>query len=237
MALPRAIIRHASGGRGTAARAAIHVTARGPPPRAAIGYARGVTRAPAPALALLAACYAPSPPSGAPCSPTQRCPEPLACIAGVCRTGEPPADGAPTGDGPPPGDAGPDAALICPTGFTKTPFGACHFVNNMPVSWLEAELDCEQRGGHLVVPSNLTEATALPIPVWIGISDRAVEGTFRTVTGSLLAFQFWGVGEPINGPPDCVAIGGMARWHVGPCEFSLPYACEYDGLPAVPSAF
>ena len=184
-------------------------------------------RAPAPALTLLAACYAPSPPGGAPCSPSARCPEPLACIAGVCRADESPADGSP-------GDGGPDAALVCPSNFTRTSFGACHLTSNMARTWPEAEADCEQRGGHLVVPDHAAEATSLPTPAWIGISDRVVEGSFRTVTGLPLAFQYWDAGEPSGGIFHCVHTGGFARWQLGPCEFPFPYVCEYDGRPAVP---
>lgn len=52
-------------------------------------------------VVMLAACYAPSPPSGAPCSPSGACPRGLACIADVCTAGDAPGDAhADTGDGP-----------------------------------------------------------------------------------------------------------------------------------------
>ena len=56
------------------------------------------------ALLVVAACYAPSPQAGAPCSTRGTCPEPLVCAAdNTCR---PPGD-------EPPLDAGPDATASC----------------------------------------------------------------------------------------------------------------------------
>lgn len=185
-----------------------------------------MTRAPASALALLAACYAPEPPSGAPCSPTLRCPEPLACIDGACRTTGPGADG------------GPDVPLTCPSGFTKKSFGACHLVVQSPDDWFAAELDCQSRGAHLVVPNDMTEATALPDPAWIGISDRIVEDIFISVTGRLITFENWGFGEPSGGEfANCAHTAFQSTWATGPCDILFPYVCEYDGLPAIPGTF
>jgi hypothetical protein len=186
-----------------------------------------VDRAVAPGLALLAACFSPEPQPGGPCAAQERCPSPLACIAGICRPPGPP------GDGP----AGPDGALQCPSPFEKTLSGACHLEVLGPAPWPVAELDCEQRGGHLVVPDSVLEATQLGDPRWIGVSDRIVEGAFRAVTGPIVAFSFWDTGEPSGGPTNCAHTGSGSLWHDGPCDFPFPYVCEYDGLPAAPSAF
>ncbi len=178
----------------------------------------------APGLALLAACFSPDPPAGSPCVGDERCPAPQACIGGFCR-----APG-PTGDAAPP--------VSCPTGFVRMPSGACHLEVIASAEWPEAELDCEQRGGHLAVPSSATEALELRDPRWIGITDRVSEGAFRAVTGAIVSFTFWGVGEPFGGDPvDCVHTGFGSRWHEGPCTFPFAYVCEYDGLPAVPGAY
>ncbi len=199
-------------------------------------------RAAAPALALLAACFSPEPPAGAPCAAEQRCPSPLACIAGTCQMpgtpGDGPAGDGPAGDGPASdGPTTPDGApLQCPAAFTRTASGACHLDVASPAPWLDAELDCEQRGGHLVVPGSAAEAMELRNPRWIGVTDRITEGTFRAVTGATISFSYWGIGEP-GGLPDCAHTGFQARWHAGPSDFQFPYVCEYDGLPAVPGAY
>jgi hypothetical protein len=199
---------------------------------ARIGYARAVIRVVAPGLALLAACFSPEPPAGAPCAAQQRCPASLACIAGVC---QPPG---PTGDGPAgDGALGPDGALVCPAGFTKMASGACHLDVFDPLTWPEAELGCEQRGAHLVVPGDVAEAMELAAPRWIGVTDRIVEGTFRAVTGEIAAFTFWDIGEPSGVLTSCAHTGFDGRWSAGPCEFPFPYACEYDGRPVARDAF
>lgn len=200
-----------------------------------IGYARGVDRTLAPGLALLAACFSPSPPPGAPCAPQQRCPSPLACIDGICRAPGPTDDG-PAGDGP----AGPDGALQCPASYVKRPSGACHLEVFTPATWVQAEIDCELRGGHLVVPDSLAESSELQgvEPRWIGISDRVAEGAFRAVTGALVSFTNWDLGEPSGGAAiDCVHAAIQGRWHTAPCGFSFRYVCEHDGLPAVPGSY
>jgi hypothetical protein len=195
-----------------------------------------VDRTLAPALALLAACFSPSPPPGAPCAPQERCPSPLTCIDGLCQApgtaGDGPAADGLAGDGP----AGPDGALQCPSGYVKRPSGACHLEVFAPATWVQAEIDCELRGGHLVVPGGLAESSELPNPRWIGVSDRVAEGTFRAVTGAIVSFTNWDLGEP-GSLTDCVHTGLQARWHTGPCEFSFPYVCEHDGLPAVPGSY
>ncbi len=193
-----------------------------------------------PALALLGACFSPEPPAGAPCAAEQRCPSPLACIGGICQHPGAPGDG-PAGDGPagdgPAGD-GPDGMLQCPAPFQKTPSGACHLgVSLVPLPWTEAERDCEQRGGHLVVPDSPAEAAEVPDPRWIGVSDRVVENTFRAVTGAIVSFTFWEAGEPTGDLADCARTSGDGRWVTGSCNFPFPYVCEYDGLPAAPGAF
>ncbi len=53
----------------------------------------------------LAACYAPSPPSGAACSPSGLCPRGLSCIAEVCTAADAPVDSSVDAAA----DAGPDA--------------------------------------------------------------------------------------------------------------------------------
>jgi hypothetical protein len=55
---------------------------------------------------IAAACYAPSPPAGAPCAPGEQCPGDLVCVNQICRDpgGDVPPDDAPV----PPDDARPD---------------------------------------------------------------------------------------------------------------------------------
>jgi hypothetical protein len=181
-----------------------------------------VDRAIAPGLALLAACFSPEPPSGAGCTVEEQCPAPLSCIDGVCQL-----------PGPPP----PDAPIQCPSGFTAMPSGSCHAEGGALSTWLGAELDCELRGGHLVIPDSPAEAMEIRNPRWIGVTDRVEEGTYRTVTGAIVSFTFWGAAEPNGGLSNCVHTGLQGRWQDGPCEFPFSFVCEHDGLPAAPDAY
>lgn len=186
------------------------------------------------ATAVLGACYAPEPPAGVACATGQLCPNGLLCIDGLCVTGgatdAAPRD-APRGDGPPPG---PDAPLVCPSGYTRISTGACHQANPTPETWVDAEARCEQLGGHLVVIDSVEEAIAIPEPAWLGLSDRTTEGTYRWVTGAALSFTYWSFGEPSGGAfTNCIHTGGgLSHWSDGPCEFHFPSVCEYDGRPA-----
>jgi hypothetical protein len=191
-----------------------------------------VDRALGPALALLAACFSPEPPAGAPCGAQLRCPSPLVCVSRICQ------HPGSTGGGPADAPGGPDATLQCPDAFQKMPSGACHLeVAAFPLPWLQAERDCEQRGGHLVVPDSAAEAAEVPEPRWIGISDRTLEDQFRAVTGAIISFTSWDTGEPEGDFADCAHTSGGGRWSTGPCDFPFPYVCEYDGLPASSGAF
>lgn len=203
------------------------------------------------ACAVLVGCYAPTPPAGIACSPSGACPLPYRCVAGVCAapgdvpdgaiadaaTGDAAADGAPLDA---PADAGtPDGALVCPPSFTLHASGSCHRGFDTDASWLDAEAQCEALGAHLVVVETMAEASSLPAPIWIGVSDRVTEGTYRAVTGATITFTYFDNGEPSGGSQDCIHTSGgnNKRWKDGPCDFPFPFVCEYDGVPADPSAY
>ena len=181
----------------------------------------------APGLALLAACFSPDPPAGASCADGQPCAVPLACIEGVCQRPTPPADAFVEIDGP----------LMCSPPFSMTASGACHLQVSAQTPWLSAELDCELRGGHLAVPDNMAEAREIQNQWWIGVSDRAVEGEYRAVTGAVVEFEFWAPNEPTGGMSNCVHSGAGSLWNDGPCDVSFAYVCELDGRPPAAGAF
>lgn len=185
---------------------------------------------------LLGGCYAPTPSPGAQCSPQGLCPEPLQCIAGTCQVAgtNSPADAPPPVDG-----RAPDAPLVCPADFTQTPFGSCQRAVNFAKPWLDAEQSCELEGAHLIVVDSAAEAASLPSPAWIGISDRVTEGTYRAVTGPVITFRNFGVGQPSGGTiSNCIHVADATKtWADGPCSFPFPYVCEYDGVPADHTAY
>lgn len=194
-------------------------------------------------LATLAGgCFDAQPPSGGACAPGNRCPDPLRCITGVCVASEDDViggdgGGSGGGDGGGSGDAGvPPPPLQCPAGYAEVLPGVCHRSFSGSVSWPEAEARCEVDGAHLVIPGSLEEARLLPAPAWIGISDRRTPRVYLTVTGRVPVFTYWSV-EPDLSPFDCAHTNPVQRWDVGPCDFSFPFVCEYDGVKGDPAAY
>jgi hypothetical protein len=108
----------------------------------------------------------------------------------------------------------------------------CHdYYLTQPGTWIETQLKAQSRGGNLVTINNAAEnefvrATfanfgVYPQAVWIGLTDRDVEGTFVWVDGSPVAYTNWSPGEPNNlGNEDYVmmndpATGGWNDAHSG----------------------
>jgi len=75
-----------------------------------------------------------------------------------------------------------------------------------PLSWLDAKLWCESRGGHLATitsaeeSSQVTEllASAGAQAVWLGADNRNTANGFTWVTGEPFVYAEWGKGEPNN---------------------------------------
>jgi cysteine-rich repeat protein len=113
-------------------------------------------------------------------------------------------------------------------------------------TYARAEGICAQRGGALVtIPSSSASAslvaaatTALPgLPYWIGLTDRAAEGTFRWSDGgaqgtSPYLFNGFVAGEPNNGggsDEDCVrAAATTGGWSDVGCATTSAFACDVD---------
>lgn len=106
-------------------------------------------------------------------------------------------------------------------------------------SYNDAEADCVARGGHLLsihnaTMQNLAVAVAFGIEIfddwWIGLNDRAAEGTFLWTDGSPVDFTQWGDQEPNDAGDneDCAnlssEIGGY--WNDLPCDEQHSYICR-----------
>lgn len=116
-------------------------------------------------------------------------------------------------------------------------------------TYARAEGVCAQRGGALVtIPSSSASAsliaaatTALPgLPYWIGLTDRATEGTFRWSDGgtqgtSPYLFNGFVAAEPNNGAgsnEDCVrAAATSGGWSDVDCSTTSAFACDVEATP------
>ncbi|XP_023806815.1 CD209 antigen-like protein D [Oryzias latipes] len=79
----------------------------------------------------------------------------------------------------------------CPAGWIR--FGSsCYFFSVESKSWDEARESCRARGADLVVINTQGEKTflvAFSKPVWIGLTDKVQEGTWKWVDGSPLTLK------------------------------------------------
>jgi hypothetical protein len=104
-------------------------------------------------------------------------------------------------------------------------------------TYADAETDCVTQGGSLArIPSQTAHDeirdgafAVLAADFWIGLTDRAEEGTFVWTDGSPLTFSAWNDGEPNNwgDGEDCVHLGVWAggRWNDMACETAMAYVC------------
>uniref|UniRef100_A0A3B3INI1 C-type lectin domain-containing protein n=1 Tax=Oryzias latipes TaxID=8090 RepID=A0A3B3INI1_ORYLA len=127
----------------------------------------------------------------------------------------------------------------CPEKWIR--FGSsCYFLSGESKSWDEARESCRARKADLVVINTEGEKTFLfalrDKNVWIGLTDKVQEGTWKWVDGSPLTLQFWEENQPDNGggmvaygEEDCVEIRFIpGSWNDISCETSLRWICEKE---------
>jgi hypothetical protein len=171
--------------------------------------------------------------------------------------GENDPDAAPVDAPPSAPDAGkPDAMPIppCPTGYNHGgedgPNAAhCYKFVGIVRNWQQAENDCanDATGAHLITVDTQDEFDGivgeLSGQIWVGTTDRAVEGTFVYVTGGPFTFGHFKNGEPSNSGggegEDCLVLDD-SNGQGGPgfndlaCTTLHTYVCEVDGIPPLP---
>lgn len=107
-----------------------------------------------------------------------------------------------------------------------------------PRAFADAEADCASLGGQLFEPRTEAQAVAFraarpsgyPSESWIGLTDRAEEGSFAWQDGSILGeedWSNWASGEPSNsgGVEDCVQLRSDGTWNDRNCADLLAVAC------------
>ncbi|KAM4560989.1 C-type lectin domain family 10 member A-like isoform 2-T2 [Fundulus diaphanus] len=124
----------------------------------------------------------------------------------------------------------------CPDGWTK--FNCSCYQSFGPGSWDEGREDCARKGGDLVVIDDPEEQTFVSTfaksPLWIGLSDKETEGSWKWVDGTSLSFTYWAKTQPdgdintLRGDEDCVLISSYDGlfWHDFPCSLSMHWICE-----------
>ena len=152
-------------------------------------------------------------------------------------------------DDTPDTDAGPAPGRM-PAGYEELGTMGWYRVVATPGGLDAARIDCDDdvAGAHLVVVDDAAENAALRrhaedrlagARVWLGISDAAQEGTWRTVDNLTVDFTDWRGGEPDDaGGSDCAVLlgaddgpGNGGRWDDVPCAEAHPYVCEWHPPP------
>ena len=132
-------------------------------------------------------------------------------------------------------------AMACPPAgytFASGPNGYYRMVA-AGATWANAQAACAADvpgSSHLVVLSTSAEVSYVAGQIasaqvgWIGLSDRAVEGVFVTITGETGDQRPWAAGEPNNsGGEDCAVVKSNGQLDDRPCGYAYRYVCECDG--------
>ena len=134
----------------------------------------------------------------------------------------------------------------CPPSYTFLGTSCYRMLTTQDADWLANEALCEADavGAHLVVVDDVADVMVIAsfIPVideWVGISDRISQGNFRTVTGVVPPYLMWEPNQPNTMPGyDCVYLtNALGQLGTDTCDRIDDLLCEYDGVPADPSAF
>ena len=143
----------------------------------------------------------------------------------------------------------PTRELACPAPGVRSPDGLHCYRRETGalLEWTAAEAACVGAGGHLASIHSSAENALVAglhggVLVWVGLNDRAAEGTFAWSSGEPFNFTSWFVTEPNNsgGVPgeDCVempfttgsVIGGTG-WNDRNCDQLTAYVCEDELWP------
>ncbi|XP_055520118.1 hepatic lectin-like [Leucoraja erinacea] len=112
---------------------------------------------------------------------------------------------------------------------------ALYYFSSTRGTWNESQTSCASMNSNLVVITSLRELEFLfrsqLFDSWIGLHDRAREGTWRWVDGTDYESnaKFWGLGQPQVSPgieEDCVVLSERGTWHDWPCRSIHHLICE-----------
>ncbi|WP_192822067.1 HYR domain-containing protein [Rufibacter sp. LB8] len=122
--------------------------------------------------------------------------------------------------------------------------GHAYFISNTATTPEDAHAKAIALGGHLVTISNSQEnafvSAMSPFYIWIGHTDRAVEGQYKWVTSEPVSYTNWNAGEPNNaggGQGEDWAVinwGPNGTWNDWFYTATAFYVVEFEGgaIPA-----
>uniref|UniRef100_A0A8C7VCL7 C-type lectin domain-containing protein n=1 Tax=Oncorhynchus mykiss TaxID=8022 RepID=A0A8C7VCL7_ONCMY len=108
-----------------------------------------------------------------------------------------------------------------------------YYISSEVKSWDESRQDCNERGADLVIINSKEEQTFLTNlnkRIWIGLTDKDKEGTWKWVDGTPLTTSYWMGKNPDNKmEEDCaeISIGPVeGNWDDFSCATHLNRICE-----------
>uniref|UniRef100_A0A914E635 C-type lectin domain-containing protein n=1 Tax=Acrobeloides nanus TaxID=290746 RepID=A0A914E635_9BILA len=140
----------------------------------------------------------------------------------------------------------------CPAGtFQGQTPNTCYLINSTLVTWYEAEIFCEQRGGHLTSIISVFENQLVldiaeaGIPnsddYWIG-GDNNVEfspgyiGNWVWTDGKEFKYNNWVSGNPLNDSIYCASLHKTSgSWYSQNCTIAKPFICKLPEVAVIPS--
>ena len=131
-----------------------------------------------------------------------------------------------------------------PTGDYKYYDGHTFKLFSVSKTWEEAEEFCEELGGHLPTSTSAEKNAFLTTlangkRIWLGLTDKDEEGTWKWVTGEELNYTNWQNGEPNNagGIEDYGELYASGYWNDMSPTATRTFICEWDTLKKFGSIF
>ncbi|CAH3131432.1 unnamed protein product, partial [Porites lobata] len=115
--------------------------------------------------------------------------------------------------------------------------GICYSTSHSCKNWTEAEKTCQAYSGNLITVRNQEENVYIQHRLngakgWIGLNDRAIEGTFDWADNQTSNFSYWANNQPNNfNNEDCVHTLGVRHsfmWNDVSCGTCHNYTCSED---------
>jgi glucose/arabinose dehydrogenase len=137
----------------------------------------------------------------------------------------------------------PDYAGILPTYNGKQ-----YQLTSSAKSWEQAQAEAQRLGGNLVTVNDAAEEAWLrqsfntSVPLWIGLTDRTIEGNFQWINGESSTYRNWLPERPDNYTFFGALPGGedyvVMTWGTQPKWEDIPdsYMGTYFGIIEIPSA-
>ena len=142
-------------------------------------------------------------------------------------------------------------ALLCSAAFAEKQIewkGHTYQLFFDKLTWTQAKLACEQKGGHLITITSSAEQKMIMKELkkyvgevfWIGCTDKGHEGDWRWVTNEKWKYENWAANQPDNeGNAYCGTIYTEAQWwgifagewdDAEDTEGWCSYICEWDDI-------